>query len=136
MLLVDTGPLYAAAAKNDKHHTRCADLFRDANEPLLIPEVVVTEAAYMVGSRLGPRAELHFARLLAAAGLMAEALDPADWDRVSDLMEQYLDFPLGLVDASIIAIAERLNIERIATLDRRHFSAIRPVHCERFTLLP
>jgi len=43
---------------------------------------------------------------------------------------------LGTTDASVIALAERLEITEIATLDRRHFTAVRPRHVEAFTLLP
>jgi predicted nucleic acid-binding protein len=43
---------------------------------------------------------------------------------------------LGLVDASIVAVAERLKVHAIATTDRRDFSLIRPSHVERFTLVP
>ena len=54
----------------------------------------------------------------------------------AELIEHYADFPVGGTDASLIAIAERLGITRIATLDRRHFSAVKPTHCPAFTLVP
>jgi len=55
---------------------------------------------------------------------------------MAELTEQYIDMPLGTTDASVIALAERLDITEIATLDRRHFTAVRPRHLEAFTLLP
>lgn len=55
---------------------------------------------------------------------------------MADLVEQYSDFPLGGTDASVIAIAERLGVRKVATLDRRHFGAIQPRHVEAFTLFP
>ena len=63
-------------------------------------------------------------------------MHPADWMRIGELVWQYRDLPLGTVDASIVAAAERLDIDTVATLDRRHFSVVRPKHVERFTLLP
>lgn len=60
----------------------------------------------------------------------------SDLDRMAELVEKYADFPLGLVDASVIAVAERLGADEIATLDRRHFSVVRPAHLQAFTLLP
>jgi len=60
----------------------------------------------------------------------------SDLDRMAELVEKYADFPLGLVDASVIAVAERLGADEIATLDRRHFSVVRPAHLRAFTLLP
>ncbi len=55
---------------------------------------------------------------------------------MADLVDRYADFPLGGVDASVIALAERLGVTEIATLDRRHFGVVRPKHVEAFTLLP
>lgn len=60
----------------------------------------------------------------------------ADVDRMAELAERYADLGLGGTDASVVAIAERLGIDKIATLDRRHFSVVRPRHVEAFTLLP
>lgn len=47
----------------------------------------------------------------------------------------YADLPLGTTDATVIALAERLNVSEVATLDRRHFSMVRPRHVRAFTLL-
>ena len=55
---------------------------------------------------------------------------------MTELVEVYADFPLGTTDAAVIAVAERLNITEIATLDHRHFRAVRPRHSNAFTLLP
>jgi predicted nucleic acid-binding protein len=48
----------------------------------------------------------------------------------------YLDLPLGIVDAAVVAVAERLNLTEVATIDHRHFTVVRPRHVEAFTLLP
>lgn len=61
---------------------------------------------------------------------------PTDLDRATELVRQYADFPLGFVDAVVVATAERLGLIEVATVDRRHFSAVRPAHVEAFTLLP
>lgn len=60
----------------------------------------------------------------------------SDWARIAGLMEEYLDLPLGMVDASVIAMAERRGLEIIATLDQGHFRVVRPRHVEAFTLVP
>ncbi len=67
---------------------------------------------------------------------MVEPVADPDWFRIAELMEQYLDLPLGIVDASVIALAERLGAATIATLDKRHFGVVRPRHVEAFTLVP
>jgi predicted nucleic acid-binding protein len=60
----------------------------------------------------------------------------ADLNRVAELIATYADLPLGAVDASVIAVAERLGVEEIATLDRRHFTVVRARHVNALTLLP
>jgi predicted nucleic acid-binding protein len=88
----------------------------------------------MIGDRLGPQAEARFLRGLATAEV--EAPDPDDWARIGELVETYPDFPLGGTDASIVALAERLDTDVIITLDRRPFGAARPRHCPALRLLP
>ena len=63
-------------------------------------------------------------------------LSPFEWTRVADLIRTYADLPLGVVDAEVVAVAERLGTTQIATLDRRHFNVVRPVHVAAFELLP
>jgi predicted nucleic acid-binding protein len=60
----------------------------------------------------------------------------ADASRAADLVEQYSDLPLGTADAIVVAVAERFRAVNVATLDRRHFSVVRPAHAAAFTLLP
>lgn len=136
MLVVDAGPLYAAAATGDRNHRRSVDLLSRADRPLLVPALVVAEVSYLLADRIGVHAELAFARSLAAAELLVEPVLDSEWGRIAELTEQYLDLPLGIVDASVVALAERHHAEVIATLDRRHFSVVRPRHAPAFTLVP
>ncbi len=93
----------------------------------------MTEVAHLIG---GYRAEVQLLGNLAAGNLILEPLEPADLLRTAELVSGYRDLPLGTVDASIVAAAERLGIATIATLDRRHFGVVRPKHTEAFELLP
>jgi len=136
MLIVDAGPLYAAAASNDRNHIRCTELLASATRPLLVPELVVTEVAYLLNDRIGPHAELAFGRAFASGELLAEPVVPSDWQRIVDLVAQYADLALGIVDASVVRLAERLEVTEIATLDHRHFGTVKPSHVEAFTLVP
>lgn len=88
--------------------------------------LVVTEVAYLIGTRLGADSEVRFLGDLAAGSLIAEPVVAADWLRVAELVARYRDLPLGTVDASVVAVAERLGETEVATLDRRHFSIVRP----------
>ncbi len=136
MLIVDAGPLYAAAARRDRNHRACVDLLSGAERPILVPALVATEVCYLLSDRIGAHAELAFARSVAEGELIVEPVLDADWDRIADLTERYLHLPLGVVDASVVALAERHRAPAIATLDRRHFSVVRPRHVPGFTLLP
>lgn len=136
MLIVDAGPLYAAAARGDRHHSACVNLLSTAPRPLLVPVLVVTEVAYLLGDRLGGDAEHAFAASLERGELVAAPVATADWSRVVSLLSEYADMRLGTVDASLIALAERLDITTIASLDRRHFAVVRPRHVDSLTLVP
>ena len=89
-----------------------------------MPTLVVTEVAYLLGTRLGIDAEVRFLGDLAAGNLITEPVAAPDWMRIAELVVQYRDLPLGTVDASVIAAAERLGVSDLATLDRRHFTVV------------
>lgn len=100
----------------------------------MIPALVVGEVAFLAGTRSGPQAEAAVLRSFRDSDV--EAPTPDDYERMAELVQQYADFPLGAVDASVIALAERLDTDVVVTLDHRHFGAIRPRHRESLTLLP
>ncbi len=93
--------------------------------PLIVPTLVLTEVVYLLGSRLGTRAELRFLGDLASGVFDIEPVHPTDWLRIADLVDRYQNLPLGTVDASVIACAERLGIDEVATVDRRHFTIVK-----------
>lgn len=90
-----------------------------------MPTLVITEVAYLLGTRLGVDPEVRFSGDLAAGNLIVEPVAAPDWMRIAELVAKYGDLPLGTVDASVIAAAERLGTNDIATLDRRHFTVVR-----------
>jgi predicted nucleic acid-binding protein len=97
---------------------------------------VITEVTYLLASRLGTTAEVRFLGDLAQGNLVAEPVAPRDWLRIAELTSVYRNLPLGTADASVVTAAERLGATQVATLDRRHFSVVRPLHVEAFELLP
>lgn len=132
--IVDSGPLYAAADGDQPEHEQCMEALAREDLELVIPAMVVAEVCHFVGTRLGPKAEARFLKGL--AGFDVQAPHPDDWPRIGELVEQYADFPLGGTDASVVALAERLGTDTVLTLDRRHFSAVRPKHCAALRILP
>jgi len=136
VLIVDTGPLVAAADRTDRHHQTCLDLLETATGPLVTTAMVVAEAVYLLTRELGAHAEASFYDAIIDGTLTVEPLVASDWQRIRELVDRYHDLPLGGTDASLIAVAERLGATRIATLDRAHFRVVRPAHCEAFELAP
>ncbi|RCG20138.1 PIN domain-containing protein [Sphaerisporangium album] len=139
MIVVDTGPIVAATFQDDKNHERCVQEFvriRNVNRPLLVPSFVAGESCYMLGKLGGPKAEAAFLRLLESGWFRIVDLTESDLSRIAVLVERYHDLPLGAADASVVAVAERLRVTEVATIDVRHFSVVRPVHTPAFTLLP
>lgn len=134
--IVDAGPLYAAADEGDALHEPSLVALRDAERPLFVPDVVVTEVCHLIGTRLGPAAEVRFIGSLANGDLSVAHVDARDWLRVAELVARYADLPLGCVDAALIALAERLRIPDLVTLDQRHFRVVRPAHVDNFTIMP
>jgi uncharacterized protein len=97
---------------------------------------VTGEAGYMIDKLGGPEREAGFLTGVADGGFEPVDLTAADYARMAELVQQYADMHLGTTDASVIALAERLGITEVATIDRRHFTTVRPRHVEAFTLLP
>jgi uncharacterized protein len=133
---VDAGPLYAYVDADDDHHDECVNLVESHPGPLLVPVLVVTEVAYLIATRLGAEAEVRFLGDFAAGNLISETVAGEDWLRMAELVATYRDLPLGTVDASVVAAAERLRLNQIATLDRSHFTVVRPAHIPAFELIP
>jgi predicted nucleic acid-binding protein len=133
-VLVDTGILYALADADDRWHDPATGWLEDVSELLLVSVTALAEVAYLLHTRLGPAAELAFVQSLAAGELEVEDLRRQDLARCGEVMRRYPQ--IGFVDASIVAMAERLKIDTIATTDRRHFESIRPKHTRAFNLVP
>ncbi len=121
---------------DDDHHRDCLELLESHPGPLIVPILVVTEVVYLLGTRLGHGAEVRFLGDFGAGNLIPEHVAAVDWLRIAELVQVYRDLPLGTVDASVIAAAERLSIRDVATLDRRHFTVVRPTHLPGLNLLP
>ncbi len=134
-LVVDTSVVFGALDRFDPNQVACAATV-SFGAPVVIPAPVLVEVDWLARSR-GRRGAV--ATLLAAVldgSTLVANLDETDYARVADLVERYDDLPLSLVDASVIAIAERLEQDTIATLDRPHFPVVRPLHIDAFALVP
>lgn len=132
--IIDSGVLYALFDTGDAWHARCVEFFKNAALDGIVPISILGEVGYMVDTKLPAGASRAVADWLSLGRVQLEGLLPQDLRRMTVLLAKYPK--IGFVDASVVAIAERLLIDTIATTDRRHFAALRPSHAARFTLVP
>jgi uncharacterized protein len=135
-LIVDTGPLLAALDAADPDHDACAALITGAREDLVVPALVLAELDYWCHRRLGAHVWIEFLDDVLAGAYRVEPPTGPDLVRCRDLQSTYLDLGIGVTDASVIALVERFGERKVATLDHRHFGAVRPSHADSLTLLP
>jgi uncharacterized protein len=121
---------------DDSHHGASLDLLETHAGPLIVPILVITEVTYLLATRLGVESEVRFLGDLASGAFSIDPVPAGDWLRIAELVATYRDLPLGTVDASVIAAAERLGAIEVATVDRPHFGVVRPRHVAAFTLFP
>jgi uncharacterized protein len=135
-LILDTGPLYASLDRSDDDYAACRRLIESADEPLIIPAPVLVEVDYWIHSRLHPGVLVALLDDIQAGAYQVEDLLPVDYGRVRSLCDRYDDADIGFVDAAVLAIVERLDEPKLATLDQRHFRTLRPRHVDALVLLP
>jgi predicted nucleic acid-binding protein len=135
-LILDTGPLYASLDRSDADYAACRKLIETTAEPLVIPAPVLVEVDYWIHARLHPGVLVALLDDIAAGAYEVEDLQEMDYQRVRELCDRYADADLGFVDAAVLAITERLNESKLATLDQRHFRMVRPRHVDSLLLLP
>lgn len=135
-LILDTGPVYASLDRSDDDHQRCRRLIEEADEPLLIPAPVLVEVDYLIHRSLTPGVLVALLADIDSGAYEMVSVTPADHRRIAQLCDRYADADIGYVDAAVLAIVERLDEPKLATLDRRHFSVLRPRHVEALRLLP
>lgn len=135
-LVLDTGPILALLDAGDPAHARCVALLDEVREDLVVPACVLVEVDYWTHKLLGSESWTVFVEDVASGAYRLEPLAVEDLVRAGELERRYPDLDLGLVDASVIALCERLGETKVATLDRRDFSVVRPSHCDSLRLLP
>ena len=123
MIVADTSAIIALVDADDRQHRVLLELFQEDPDAWILPWAVLPEIDYLLMNHVGPEAEFAFVRDL-AEGLYTIEWDESDFGRARELCERYSDLNLGLVDAVVVAVAERLGASAIATLDVRHFGVI------------
>ena len=134
--LLDAGFFYALIDDDDIHSEAVKEALKIRPWRIVLPIPAITETAYLVRKNLGQKALADFTESLSDASFEFEAPVSADYSRASEILRKYNDQNIDFVDACIVAMAERLDVKTILTVDRRHFSVFKPVHCDSFELLP
>lgn len=134
--MIDTSVIVAYMNAADEHHASVSAWLDQVDDDLATTPVIVAEVDHLIAARGGPVASSALRRDLAAGAYLVEWWPGAIASAVQ-IAERYADNALGLADASLVALADRLDTIDIATLDERHFRALRPVSGgTAFRLLP
>lgn len=134
MILIDAGPMVALLSANDRHHASCRATLIRIDEPIATVWPAFTEAMYLLRGSLEAQGVLLDMVMREAIEILP--LTVGDLLRMWELMKKYHDLPMDLADAALVRVAERENVRRIFTIDRRDFSVYRPLGGGRFNILP
>jgi uncharacterized protein len=135
-LIVDTSVLFASVDRNDRDYARCRALLEESGEALTLPAPILPEIDYLVARNVGRGVMVQILRNIGLGALRVVDLTAADYERVAELVDRYADVGVGFVDAAVLAVTERMGEPKLATLDHRHFSVMRPRHVDALRLLP
>ncbi len=135
-LILDTGVTVALLNSTDRYHDACVRLVTSVREPLVVPAATLVEIDYWVRKILGAQAWQTFVTEVSDGAYRLEPTTEVDLARSAELELQYADLGLGFVDATVIALCERLREPKVATIDRRDFSVVVPRHVPSLELLP
>lgn len=124
MIVADTGALLALLHADDAHHADILALYDDNPDAWILPWAILPEVDYLLLKRAGSEAARVLLADLAEGRWTVEWGEEEDLERARELNADYESLRLGLVDGVVMAIAERLNADAIATVDLRHFAAV------------
>lgn len=134
--LIDSSFLIALFDANDVNHDLVQQFVRISKADLLLPEIALTEVAFLLEREGGTKAAVSFMRDMAVSKIERVSLIPSDLVRAASIKEKYATADFDFVDCCIMALSERLNITTICTFDHRDFGIFQPSHCEYLMLVP
>jgi hypothetical protein len=136
VILVDTSGLLALLDRGEPEHARVTAALRHERGPLVVTDLVLAEADFLILKRLGRAAEGEFVAQVVEGVFLREAVTDLDLRRAQEIGSRYADLALGLTDATLMALGERLRVRRVLTLDRRHFATFRDHRGRALELVP
>ena len=126
VIIADTSGLLALFDRGEPEHQAVSHAVSRIAGPLVVSPYVVAELDYLVGTRIGVAQELAVLRELSGGAYLLPEFGPSDMAKAANVVERYRDQDIGIADASIVVLAERYATRQLLTLDRRHFSVLRP----------
>jgi uncharacterized protein len=135
-ILLDSSFVFALNHPRDKNHSATVRFLSGRTDSYLLPEVALTEVAFLLNRAGGLPAALRFLDSLQTTSAVLQSIMLGDLRRAKEIMASYPEARFDFVDCYLMALSERLNITKIGTYDRRDFSIFRPAHCEYLELLP
>ena len=136
MIIADTSGLLSSFVESGPRHEAVVEWLEKRDPVVVVSPFVVAEVDYLVATRLGVKWELEVLRELAGGAYQLVTMDAGDLEAATDVVERYRDLGIGITDASLVVLADRYSTRTILTLDRRHFSVLRPLSGGRFNLIP
>ena len=133
-LIADTSGIIALLDRDDRHHQAAVEAIKQ--HLVYVPVTVLPEVDYLATKYLGERVARAFLEDINQQKFSLLPFESVDLAKVTPIMARYRDLPLGLVDASLLVLAERYSINKILTLDRRHFNLLQSDKVTYFTILP
>jgi predicted nucleic acid-binding protein len=135
-LVLDTGVIYAALDRGDPDHEPCISLVEGTHEQQIIPDPVLVELDYWLGEAGSLDTWLQFCQDVAAGVYALWPMNATLLDEAAALQHRFHDHPIGFVDAAVFCTCVALGEDKVATLDRRHFSVLRTQEGRSLRILP
>ena len=130
-ILIDSGPLIALFDADDKHHKKAVNFVRENKLPLVTTLASITETLHLLD--FNRNAQIDFLDWISKGAVEVHNIEVPAFNRLRDLTIKYKDLPMDFADASLVYLAEELNITRIATIDR-DFTIYRIKNKKKFQL--
>jgi predicted nucleic acid-binding protein len=134
LILIDTGPIVALFDKDDRYHAVCVEILKEIKEPLVTTWAVLTECFYLLNFSWEVQDNLWL--FIQRGGIEIYPLEKELLIQCREFMKQYRDLPMDLADATLVVLADALQVPKIFTLDHKDFSIYRFKQKRRFTLIP
>ncbi len=114
-ILIVSGPLIALFDKSDLFHRQCVEFIKNTKANLITTIASVTETLHLLD--FNRNAQLDFLEWASLGAIEVYPIENRDFFRIKELINKYKDLPMDFADACLVLLAEKLNLNKIATID-------------------